>query len=172
LARWIQWWWTDLILAAALMIILRESAHPATGSDVLGQLQLADRRSVYNDALQITTLFAGFNAVGFTIYLGFSSRNVNRIKEAVGTALLRVWIAALVTPWVCAVVMVCCYVTDRGGKASGNATRWVALGSLIVVILQMVRIVWVFYQLAITDLQVDRPPPAVSKDEIRVVSPR
>jgi hypothetical protein len=68
--------------------------------------------------------------------------------------------------------MVCCDVTDRGGKGSGNVTRWVALSALIVVILQMVRIIWVFYQLAMTELEASKPRATVSDEEIRVVGPR
>jgi hypothetical protein len=159
-------------MSAILVVLLRETTRPATGVDVLGQLLLADRRNVYTDALQLTTLFAGFNSVGFTIYLGFSSRNIRRIKQAVGASLLKVWIAALVTPWMCAIIMVCCYVTDRGGKGSGNLTRWIAIAALTIVVLQMIRIVWIFFQLAVTDLQGDQPQAAVSQQEVRVIAPR
>jgi hypothetical protein len=38
---------------------------------------------------------------------------VQQIKASAGVALLRVWLAALVTPWVCALVLVFCGVTDR-----------------------------------------------------------
>lgn len=158
-------------MAAALVVILRQTAHPATGSDVLGQLKLADRRAVYADALQLTAVFAGFSGVAFTIYLGLGSRNVRRVKVSAGTSLLRVWLAALITPWVCAVIMICCAATDRGDEASRNITRWVAIAALIVVVLQMVRIVWIFYQLAVTDLEASRPVSSIGKEEVRVVKP-
>jgi hypothetical protein len=170
-AWWVQWWWTDLIMAAALVIILRQTAHAASGSDVLGQLKLADRRAVYADGLQLTTIFAGFSTVAFTIYLGLGSRGVRRIKVSVGVSLLRVWLAALITPWVCAVILICCVVTDRGDRASGNVTRWVAIAALLIVVLQMVRIVWIFYQLAITDLESAKPVASIGKEEVRISKP-
>lgn len=156
-------------MAAALVIILRETAHPATGSDVLGQLGLADRRTVYADALQLTAIFAGFSGVAFAIYLGFGSRNVRRIKVSAGASLLKVWLSALITPWICAVIMVCCAVTDRGGKGSGDVTRWVAIAALLVVVLQMARIIWIFYQLAVTDLEASKPVASISQEEVRII---
>lgn len=170
-AWWVQWWWTDLIMAAVVVIILRQTAHPATGSDVLGQLKLADRQVVYTDALQLTAIFAGFSGVAFTIYLGLGGRSVRRVKVSAGASLLKVWLAALITPWACAIIMICCLVTDRGDKGSGNITRWVALGALLVVVLQMIRIVWIFYQLAVTDLEASKPVASVGKEQVRVVSP-
>jgi hypothetical protein len=170
-AWWVQWWWTDLIMATALVVILRQTAHPATGSDVLGQLKLADRQAVYTDALQLTAIFAGFSGVAFTVYLGFGSRNVRRVKVSAGASLLRVWLAALITPWACAVIMICCVVTDRGDKASHNITRWVVIAALLVVILQMVRIIWIFYQLAVTDLEASTPVASIGKEEVRVIKP-
>jgi choline-glycine betaine transporter len=170
-AWWVQWWWTDLVVATALVVILRQTAHPATGSDALGQLTLADRRAIYADTLQLTAVFAGFSGVAFTIYLGLGSRKVSRVKVSAGVPLLRVWLAALITPWICAVIMICCAVTDRGDKASGNITRWVAIAALLVVILQMIRIVWIFYQLAITDLEASKQVPSIGKEEVRVVKP-
>lgn len=171
-AWWIQWWWIDLVLAAALVVALAETARPATGADLLGQLGLADRRAMYTNALQLTAIFAGFNGVAFTINLGFSSRSVRRIKTSAGAPLLRVWVAALVTPWVCAVILVCCGATDRGGKGSSNLTRWVAVAALIVVLLQMIRVIWVFYQLAVADLESTEPQPTVGDEAVRVVRPR
>ena len=137
LAWWIQWWWIDALLAAALVIIFRESSRSGTGTDVLGQLALADRRGVYANMLQLTAIFAGFSGVGFAIYLGLGSRAVRQIKMSAGVPLLRVWLAALVTPWFCALILVFCGITDRGGKDSANLTRWVALAALAVVILQL-----------------------------------
>lgn len=159
-------------MAAGLIAILAESAHPGTGSDLLGQLGLADRRSVYADALQLTSIFAAFNGIAFTVYLGFNSRVVRLIKTYADAPLIRVWIAALVTPWVCALIMVCCAATDRGGKGSDNLTRWVAFAALIVVLLQMIRIIWIFYELATVDLGRDKPEATVSDEEVRVVRPR
>jgi hypothetical protein len=121
------------------------------------------------DALQMTAVFGGFSTVAFTVYLGLNSHTVKRIKVNSGKPLLRAWIASLVTPWLCAVVMVCCVVTDRGGSGSGNLTRWVAIGALVAVLLQMIRLVWIFYQLAIADLEESTPEKTVSDNELRVV---
>lgn len=168
-AWWVQWWWTDLLLAAALTVILHETAHAGTGVDVLGALKLTDRQSIYADALQMTAIFGGFSTVAFTVYLGLSSRSVRRIKVAAGKPLLNAWIASLVTPWLCAVVMVCCVATDRGDAGSANLTRWVAIAALVIVLLQMVRLVWIFYQLAAADLEESTPVKTVSDEELRVV---
>lgn len=170
LAWWIQLWWADVLLVAVIVIALRESAHPATGTDLLGELSLAGRQAVYINMLQLTAIFAGFSGVSFVIYLGLGSRSVQRVKISAGAPLLRVWVAALVTPWICAILLVICGITDRGGKGSDNLTRWVAAGALAVVILQMARMVWIFYQLAVTDLEATRKSStAVSADEVRVV---
>jgi hypothetical protein len=171
-AWWIQWWWTDLLLAAAVVVVLAESAHPGTGVDVLGQIDLADRQGAYTDALQLTSIFAASNGVVFAIYLGFASRRVQQVKIAVGVSLLKVWLAALILPWVCAIIIVGCDVTDRGGHASGNVSRWVAIAALIVVFLQVIRIMWVFYQLAVTEFGASKPRAEVSPEEVRVVGKR
>jgi hypothetical protein len=168
-AWWVQWWWTDLLLALALTAILHQTDHVGTGVDVLGALKLTDRQATYTDALQMTAVFGGFSTVAFTIYLGLNSRSVRRIKVAAGKPLLKAWIASLVTPWVCAIVMVCCVVTDRGDSGSGNLTRWVAIAALVVVLLQMIRLVWIFYQLAIADLEESAPVKTVSDEELRVL---
>ncbi len=122
--------------------------------------------------LQLTVIFAGFSGVGFAIYLGLGSRSVRQIKLAAGAPLLRVWIAALVTPWLCALILVFCGVTDRGPAGSRNDTRWVAIAALAVVFLQMARIVWIFYQLAVTELESARPAKNVSSDEVHVIGYR
>ena len=171
-AWWIQWWWVDFVVAAILVSALHQAAHAGSGSDVLGELKLADRQSAYADALQMTSVFGGFSTLAFTIYLGLNSSTVKRIKVAAGVPLLKVWIAALVTPWLCAVLMVCCVVTDRGDQGSSNVTRWVAIAALVVVLLQMVRIIWIFYQLAVADTQGSGPAKAVSDEEVRIVTSR
>ena len=173
LAWWIQLWWADVLLVAVIVVVLRGSAHPGTGADLLGELRLAGRQAVYTNMLQLTAIFAAFSGVGFVIYLGLASRSVQQVKISAGAPLLRVWVAALVTPWFCAIVLVICGITDRGGRGSDNPTRWVAAGALAVVILQMARIVWIFYQLAVTDLEATSKIAAkVSGDEVRVVSAR
>ena len=172
MAWWIQWWWIDVVLAAAIAIVLHESLRPGTGADVLGQLKLADRLSAYTNMLQLTVIFAGFSGVGFAIYLGLNSRNVRQIKVSAGAPLLRVWLAALVTPWACALVLVFCGITDRGDRDSGNVTRWVAIASLAIVVLQLARIVWIFYQLAITDLEAAKPGATATAEPIRTVGRR
>jgi hypothetical protein len=151
-AWWIQWWWIDPLIAAVLVIILREPFRVGTGADILGQLSLADRRSTYTNMLQLAAIFAAFSGAGFLIYLGFSSRGVQQIRASAGEALLRVWLAALVTPWVCALVLVFCGVTDTGGKDSPNLTRWIAMAALAVVVFQLGRVCWVLYEIAMTEL--------------------
>lgn len=150
-AWWIQWWWVDPVIAALTVGILRESLRTGTGADILGQLNLADRRSNYANMLQLAAIFAAFSGAGLLIYLGFTSRRVEHIRAQAGIALLRVWLAALVTPWLCALILVFCGITDRGGKDSSNATRWVALAALLVVVLQIARVIWILYQLAVTE---------------------
>jgi len=170
LAWWIQLWWADVVVAALFVAVLYLAARPGTGVDLLGGLALSARLSVYTNMLQLTAIFAGFSGVAFAIYVGLDSRMVRQVKSTAGSPLLRVWIAALVTPWLCALVLVFCGATDRGQGASHNFTRWVALAALVLVILQMVRIVWIFYQLAVTDVRGEEvAKPRVSAEEIRVV---
>lgn len=168
-AWWVQWWWIDLLLATVLAIVLHQIAHHGTGADALGALKLSDRQAAYADVLQMSAVFGGFSAVAFTVYLGLNGRRVSRIKATAGKPLLNAWIASLVTPWLCAVVMVCCVVTDRGDHGSGNLTRWVALAALVAVLLQMIRLIWIFYQLAVADLEESTSGKGVSDEQIRVV---
>lgn len=170
LARWIQWWWTDGLIAGGLALILGCSSRPGTGVDLLGALKLPARLAAYDNMLQLTVIFAGFSGVGFTIYLGLSSRAVQQIKTRAGKALLRVWMAAIVIPWVCALMLVLCGITDRGGLETHNLTRWIAVAAINLVILQMARIVWIFYQLAAIELDGGAAAsPRTSSEEVRVI---
>jgi hypothetical protein len=51
-------------------------------------------------------------------------------------------------------------------------TRWIALAALSTVILQLARIVWIFYQLAVTDLTASNPDAKTTAEPIRAVGRR
>lgn len=155
--RPLQWWWLDLPLAAVTVIVASSLAESGTGVDLLGQLSLVERREVYTDLLQLSTIFAGFGGVVFAIYLGFQSRRIRLLKEQVGKLLLHIWLAAILTPWMSAFALVVARITDRGGVASPNFARWLACAAIIVVLIQLARIVWVFYQLAMIDMKPQEP---------------
>jgi hypothetical protein len=169
LAWWIQWWWVDALLAATIAVLLRESLRAGTGADLLGELKLVDRLAAYTNMLQLTAIFAGFSGVGFAIYVGLNSRSVQKVKVQAGAPLLRVWLAALVTPWICTLTLVFCGITDRGDKDSANFTRWVALAALTVVVLQLARIVWIFYQLSAAEFEAARPITTSAAEPVRAV---
>jgi len=157
LEKWVRWWWLDVLAVAALTTLSGVVADPGTGIDLLGQLSLADRRNVYTDLLQLAIIFAGFGGVVFAIFVGFQSRSVREIRSKVGAHLLRVWMAALLTPWVSSFLIVLAKIVDRGDIASTNGARWVAAGATLLVALQFLRMLWVFYQLAAIDIDGHRP---------------
>ena len=127
---------------------------------------------MYANMLQVTAIFAGFSGVAFAVYVGLGSRSVRQIKSRAGAPLLRVWLAALVTPWVCAIVLVFCGITDSGKRGSENIARWIALAALLVVVLQMIRIAWVFYEIAVIDLGPSQTVAAVADKPVQVVQRR
>ncbi|TDC28808.1 hypothetical protein E1211_27205 [Micromonospora sp. 15K316] len=153
--RLVLWWWLDHLVVVAIAGFLALKVAPGSGLDALGRLNLADRRSVYTDLLQLTALFAGFGGVIFTIFIGLRSAKELMAKSRFGTDLLRVWLAALITPWVSAFAMVLAKVLDRGGVGSTNEARWLVVGATVLVAFQLLRIVWVFYQIA----HIEMAPP-------------
>jgi hypothetical protein len=141
---------------------------PGTGVDFMGQLSLADRRNVYTDLLTLTTIFAGFGGVVFAIFIGLQSRSVREIKAKVGENLLRVWLSALLSPWVGAFAIVVAKVIDRGGKGSPNEARWIAVAAMGLVALQLLRILWVFYSLATIESRDGQPTIPTAAQPARI----
>lgn len=152
-----QWWWLDAPLAILAVTIAGMTVEPATGVDILGRLSLADRRAIYTDLLQLTTIFAGFGGVIFALYLGLQGRRVKELNRSLGRTLLKIWLAAILTPWLSALTLVVASVFDRGDTGSHNVARWAAIAAILVVAFQMARIVWVFYQLAMLELSEEQP---------------
>lgn len=155
--RPVQWWWLDVPVAASITIVGASVTDPGTGIDLVGQLALGDRRAIYADVLQLAIIFAGFSGVMFAVYLGMQGARVAQLNERVGKDLLHVWLAAILAPWVCAFVLILARVLDRGGLGSPNYARWLAYGAILVVALQMLRIIWVFYQLAMLNMSKHEP---------------
>lgn len=149
LAYWLQWWWLDLLISMVVAGGCWLATTPGTGVDLLGKLALDDRRGVYTDMLQLATIFGAFGGVAFAVYLSRDNERTKQVWQAAGRGLLRVWLAALVSPWISAVALVMARVVDRGGVGSSNGARWIAVGSVILVILQLIRITWVFYNLTL-----------------------
>lgn len=161
-ARWvghrvIQYWWLDVPVAVAVVALLAWKVRPATGVDVLGQLDLETRRGIYTDMMQLAALFAGFSGVVFGLYLGMSGRGVRQVKEMVGVRLLTMWLFALSVPWLAALLIVVAKVLDRGDSGSENLARWIVVAAALVVALQFLRTLWIFYQLAAIDLKGTQP---------------
>lgn len=148
--RWVQWWWIDVPVAAVVVLLIMwiPGVYPVV--DLLGHLKLADRRSIYTDLLTIATLFAGFSTLATATYLGWSSRGVRAVQNLVGQDLIRLWLSATTMPWVCALVLVVVKMVDRGSPPT-NPTRWIAVGTLIVVGEQLARVIYLFYSLAMIE---------------------
>ncbi|MFI2710058.1 hypothetical protein ACH495_08010 [Micromonospora sp. NPDC018662] len=157
-----------MVAAVAVTAICAWKVSPGTGVDLMGQLSLADRRNVYTDLLALATIFAGFGGVVFAIFIGLQSRSVREIKERVGEHLLRVWLSALLAPWVSAFAIVIAKVLDRGGKGSSNEARWLAVAATGLVALQLFRVLWVFYNLATIETQGAKPTVATAKQPARI----
>jgi len=170
--RIVQWWWLDLPLSSSVVLLFALVTRPGTGADVLGQLGLADRRNVYTDMFQLAVIFAGVAGLTFTLYLTLNGEGVRKIKSMVGVPLLHVWLAALVTPWISALILVYAKVLDRGGVASENLARWAATGAMILVLMQLGRTLWIFYQLAVVDLLGHVPTRRTAPQPITVVRTR
>lgn len=170
--QWVRWWWADLVAVVTVTAICAWKVAPGTGVDLMGQLPLADRRNVYTDLLALATIFAGFGGVVFAIFIGLQSRSVREIKARVGEHLLRVWLSALLSPWVSAFAIVVAKILDRGGKASSNEARWLAVAATLLVALQLLRVLWVFYNLATIETQGAKPTIETAKEPARIGGPR
>jgi len=169
--RWVRWWGLDVAVVVIVGAVGAWRVAPGTGIDIMGQLSLADRRNVYTDMLSLTTIFAGLGGVIFAIFIGLQSRSIGEIKEKVGERLLRVWISALLSPWASAFVIIAAKIVDRGGRRSPNEARWVVVAAISLVALQLLRILWVFYQLALVDNNGNKPviPVSATPATIRAV---
>ncbi|MGC4782007.1 hypothetical protein ACLQ3A_10210 [Micromonospora zamorensis] len=166
--RWVRWWWADVAAVVAVTAVCAWTVAPGTGADLMGQLSLADRRNVYTDLLTLTTIFAGFGGVVFAIFIGLQSRSVREIKSQVGEHLLRVWLSALLAPWVSAFAIITAKILDRGGKGSVNEARWIAVAAMSLVALQLLRVLWVFYSLATIDSQDGDPTIPTAAEPARI----
>lgn len=156
--RWVQWWWIDVPLAAALTLFFAFTPGVHAVFDLLGNLRLADRRSIYTDMLTIATLFAGFSTLATATYLGWSSRGVRAVRDLVGKDLLWLWLSATTMPWLCATTLVIVKMVDRGTPPT-NPTRWIAIGTLIVVGEQLARVIYLFYSLAMIEQRPNSQTP-------------
>lgn len=164
--RWVQWWWLDVPLAAVLVATLALIPRIDPVVDLLGGLNLDDRRSAYEDLLNITTLFAGFSTLATATYLGWSSKGLTAVRSLVGADLLRLWLSATSLPWMLAVVIWIVKLVDRGDPVPTNPARWVAVGCLIVLAEQLVRVLYLFYSLAMIEQKPSKPVRAVAPRSI------
>ncbi|MFD1541541.1 hypothetical protein [Nonomuraea guangzhouensis] len=154
--RAVQWWWIDAPLCLAVAGFLWWRVTPASGVDLLGRLALVDRRSVYTDLVQVTAIFAAFGGATFAIYFALNSPKIKQAKKLIGSHLIRIWLAALASPWFCSIAIVLAKVTDRdskSGMADYNFSRWLVLAAVFLTIIQLARMIYIFYQLAMIDVE-------------------
>lgn len=156
-ARWVDWWWIDLIVVAVAVLVCLLVVRPGTGVDALGRLSLGERRLLYTDLLTIATFFAGFASVAFTAYLGLSGRSVELVRRLSGERILRVWIAEISIPWFAALGIWIASLLDAGTPPT-NPARWFALGAMLLIALVVARSTWLFGSLA--GLALEKPAPA------------
>jgi hypothetical protein len=159
-ARWIADHCTVLVLTFSL------TPKIDLVTDLLGHLNLDDRRDAYTDLLTITTLFAGFSTLATATYLGWSSRGVTAVRALVGADLMKLWLSATCLPWVCSVAIFVSSLVDRGDPTPTNPARWVAVGALIVLAQQLVRVLFLFYSLAIIEQKPKNPVRPVADEPI------
>jgi hypothetical protein len=164
-------WWLDVPVASLSVVVLDFASRPGTGVDLLGKLSLSDRRAAYTDMLQLAIIFAGFSGVIFAIYLGMQGKGVEGVRKLVGDKLLRLWLAALLMPWLSAVVIILARIIDRGEVSSTNFARWLATAAVIVVLTQLFRVTWIFYQLAMLNAQQLQPSRRIAARPIRIGRP-
>jgi hypothetical protein len=170
--RWIQWWWGDVVIATILVFAYALTPWVGDHLDLLGHLDLNDRRSVYTDLLNITALFAGFSTLATATYLGWSSRGITAVRRLVGEDLLRLWLVSTSLPWLCAVVIVVVKTVDRGADQPTNVARWVAVGAMVVLAEQLGRVLYLFYSLAMIEQQPQGPVRPRASQGIRMREPR
>lgn len=143
-----DWWWLDLIASGIFCASVVYFVPDGSKMDILGRLDLPVRQNLYTDMLQLATIFAGFSAVSFSIFLASGSTYVARIRESeTGAKIIQLWIAALSIPWVSAFIIIATKVYDDGGAYSENPARWFAVSSILLIALQMIRLVWVLYKI-------------------------
>lgn len=169
-----DWWWFDVILASVVCVLAIYVVSDGSKFDILGRIDLALRQNIYTDLIQLSIIFAGFSSVSFTIFLSSGNSYVVRLRESeTGAKIVQIWVAALSMPWVSAFVVIVAKIYDSGGAGSSNPARWFAFSSVLLIVLQMLRLVWVLYR--ITHLETKRPVPtrktAASMPRIRRVPP-
>ncbi|MFJ9556161.1 hypothetical protein ACIRPH_20265 [Nocardiopsis sp. NPDC101807] len=157
--KFFDWWWLDLVFSVMFCASVVYLIPDGSKMDSLGRLDLAVRQNLYTDMLQLATIFAGFSAVSFSIFLASGSTYVARIREsATGAKIIQLWVAALSLPWVSAFVIIAAKIYDSGGVYSDNPARWFAVSSIFLIALQMIRLVWVLHK--ITHLETIKASPA------------
>ena len=164
----VRWWWLDLLIVGVLVLAVGLTVDPGTGIDVLGQLGLDERRRIYTDMLQLAIIFGGFGGIVFAIFLGLQSKTVTEVKSRVGHHLIKIWLSALLVPWVAAFAIVAASILDRGDVASVNMARWLAVGATVLVAIQLVRVSWVFYNIAVLEVQKPVPTVPVATERARI----
>lgn len=156
--RFIDWWWIDPLISVLLVAPLAFFVEPGTGLDYLGKVDLQARYNIYTDVLQLATIFAGFGAVSFTVFLSAGGYYVEKLKHgSEGPKLVRLWIASLAMPWICALVIIASKIVDSGDVGSSNLSRWFVMISVLIIFFQIVRVVRIFYQIATLDLEKVKP---------------
>ncbi|GLU47111.1 hypothetical protein [Nocardiopsis ansamitocini] len=154
----VDWWWLDPPVAAILSFICWYLIPLRSQWDVLGNLDLPVRQAIYTDIIQLSTIFAGFGAVAFTVFISSSSPTSMKLKNGdLGPRIIRLWIAALSFPWISAFVIILAKATDSGGVGSTSISRWLVLGAVLVILFQMVRTLRVFYQISTLEITEQKP---------------
>ncbi|MFK4043035.1 hypothetical protein ACI2LC_45165 [Nonomuraea wenchangensis] len=126
---------------------------------------------MYTDLVQVTAIFAAFGGATFAIYFALNSSRIKHAKKLMGANLIRLWLAALTSPWFSALAIVLAKITDRDlGKGVGenNFSRWIVVAAIMLTVIQLTRMIYIFFQLAMIEVEEDVTTRRISDREIKI----
>lgn len=162
-------WWLDWALVISLTLVAAAFVEDGSALDILYSIPGDARSGSYSDLLTVAALLAGFSSVAFTTYLGWNSRGIGRVRQHAGRKISRTWISLIAGPWIAALSIWVVRVVDRGDPPT-NDSRWIVIGALLLVVLNVLRCLWVFTELLKTETSDSAPTQGSSGKTLRVRS--
>lgn len=148
-------WWIDVLVAAIVSVGGIWLSH-AAGFMPFAYVADPQMLSLFGQLLSLATFFAGFTTVAFTTYLSMKGDVTRQLKRAKGREVLRVWLQVILLSWVASLMM---WVANVGLAEPLPAIwgRWLAMGALALLVIQLGRVVALFWMMASLEHVETRP---------------